>query len=65
VLDGPLTTERNVMSDTDRQIGHDDQEPQLAVAGMDDETADSMLREIERREARGLPGVGGYDWADD
>ncbi|MGW0495065.1 hypothetical protein ACWD0Z_06380 [Streptomyces sp. NPDC003007] len=51
------------MGDTE-YVGHDDQEPQLSVAGMDDDTANAVIAEINRREALGLPGVGGYDWDD-
>lgn len=49
---------------SEQQIGHDDSEVVLPVAGMDDETADVVLAEINRREALGLPGVAGYDWDD-
>lgn len=40
------------------------EEPALSVAGMDDETADLVTREMARRVAWGLPAVPNDDWND-
>lgn len=46
------------------QIDETDAEVQPTMAGMDDETAELAIAEINRREALGLPGVPGGDWDD-
>ncbi|ELP67674.1 hypothetical protein STRTUCAR8_08595 [Streptomyces turgidiscabies Car8] len=45
-------------------IDETDAEVQPTMATMDEETANVVIAEINRREALGLPGVPGGDWDD-
>lgn len=50
--------------DHEPRVDETDAEVHPALAGMDNETADIVIAEINRREALGLPGVPGGDWDD-